>query len=583
MDTKKISQKFHSLVKKIDFSQWRNFKIGQKYLSAFALAITLFLIAGIIVFFQLSLINKNVDKFQEDTIRTQDLSDLSSLIQTKDVQIADFMITKSSKYIDEYEVVLDQFNELVTELEPNMVTEQQQNLFNLILDYDSQMNEMFAEIIEDPDMSDNITAMRREQSNRLRGGVVEATNMLIELTLEEHAASMEDTQSAVSSSTWILIASYILAILLGAGTVILISRNISRNLTEVVNITSEVASGNLAVSSMDYKGKDEIGQLANAINQMKESIRNIIYKVSDASQAVTSRSEELTQSANEVNEGGDQIASTMQELSSGAESQANSAGDLSEGMNDFVEIVHASEQEGQEISETSNQVLKLTAEGTTLMNDSVKQMNQIDQIVSEAVSQVEGLDKQSAEISKLVLVIKDIADQTNLLSLNAAIEAARAGEHGRGFAVVADEVRKLAEQVAQSVSEITNIVENIQGETKQVVSSLNKGYEEVKEGTEQIEKTGESFMTIDSSVTEMIDKVVSISNNLKDIAKNSDQMNDLIQDIASVSEESAAGVEQAAATVQETSSAMDEISNSADELAKLAEQLNDEIRVFTLE
>jgi len=547
------------------------------------LAITLFLIAGIIVFFQLSLINKNVDKFEEDTIRTQDLSDLSSLIQTKDVQIADFMITKSSKYIDEYEVVLDQFNELVTELEPNMVTEKQQNLFNLILDYDSQMNDMFAEIIEDPDMSDNITAMRREQSNRLRGGVVEATNMLIELTLEEQAASMEDTQSAVSSSTWILIASYILAILLGAGTVILISRNISRNLTEVVNITSEVASGNLAVSSMDYKGKDEIGQLANAINQMKESIRNIIYKVSDASQAVTSRSEELTQSANEVNEGGDQIASTMQELSSGAESQANSAGDLSEGMNDFVEIVHASEQEGQEISETSNQVLKLTAEGTTLMNDSVKQMNQIDQIVSEAVNQVEGLDKQSAEISKLVLVIKDIADQTNLLSLNAAIEAARAGEHGRGFAVVADEVRKLAEQVAQSVSEITNIVENIQGETKQVVSSLNKGYEEVKEGTEQIEKTGESFMTIDSSVTEMIDKVVSISNNLKDIAKNSDQMNDLIQDIASVSEESAAGVEQAAATVQETSSAMDEISNSADELAKLAEQLNDEIRVFTLE
>ena len=117
-------------------------------------------------------------------------------------------------------------------------------------------------------------------------------------------------------------------------------------------------------------------------------------------------------------------------------------------------------------------------------------MKRIDLIVSEAVNQVQGLDKQSDEISHLVLVIKNIANQTNLLSLNAAIEAARAGEHGKGFAVVADEVRKLAEQVSISVSEITTIVANIQTETNDVVSSLTKGYDEVKEGTMQIEKTG---------------------------------------------------------------------------------------------
>src|SRR5690606_22846435 len=100
----------------------------------------------------------------------------------------------------------------------------------------------------------------------------------------------------------------------------------------------------------------------------------------------------------------------------------------------------------------SDHVLQLTADGTNLMKASVNQMNRIDEIVSDAVNKVQGLDQQSSEISNLVSVIKDIADQTNLLSLNAAIEAARAGEHGQGFAVVAHEVRKLAEQVASSVS-----------------------------------------------------------------------------------------------------------------------------------
>ena len=565
------------------FLNWQNISIGNKYIISFSIAAALFAVSGFIVHFQLSVVEENIEQFESDSQLTFEMTQMSSLVQLKDMQMADYIITKNSKYITEYEAYHEQFIELENKLEPLMETEKQQSLFNFVKENNYKMDDILNEIQEVIDGQEIMTTIFRERSNSLRIGTVEALDMLIEDIFETQNKTMESANTSIDTSMLILIIASLTAIILGVLIMLLISRGVSRNLNKVVTITTEVANGNLAVESMDYNGKDEIGKLAASINQMKDNIRNILVKVTDASHAVSSSSEELTQTTNEVNQGGEQIASTMSELASGSEIQANSASDLSENMGDFVKIVHTSEEEGKEIVTESEKVLQYTVEGTDLMKNAVNQMHQIDSIVAEAVGQVQNLDKQSNEISQLVSVIQSIADQTNLLALNAAIEAARAGEHGLGFAVVADEVRKLAEQVSSSVAEITNIVTHIHTETDQVVTSLNKGYEEVKAGTEQIEKTGENFGVIDTSISNMVEKIVSISTNLSNISNNSDQMNNLIQDIASVSEESAAGIEQAAATTEETSSSMDEISRSASELAELAEQLNDEIRVFKLD
>ncbi|WP_339217020.1 methyl-accepting chemotaxis protein [Ornithinibacillus sp. FSL M8-0202] len=373
-----------------------------------------------------------------------------------------------------------------------------------------------------------------------------------------------------------------IALLVGIIIIWLFANNIANPIKKVTEQVVHIADGDLTQEQLEIKSKDEAGQLAKATNDLQSKLKSMVQNIANASEQVSSQSEELTQSASEVKMGTDQVATTMQELASGSETQANHASELSSSMATYVERVEEANDNGEKIHDSSNEVLKLTGDGSQLMIQSVQQMTNIDQIVHESVQKVQQLANQSNEISKLITVIRDVADQTNLLALNAAIEAARAGEHGKGFAVVADEVRKLAEQTANSVSDITQIVEKIQTDTTGVVHSLQSGYTEVEKGTGQIKTTGETFEKINDSVKEMVANIQTVSDNLILIKSTSQEMNASIQEIASVSEESAAGAEQISASTQQTSSSMEEVATSSGELAKLAEELNDLVQHFKL-
>ncbi|MCA9765164.1 MAG: methyl-accepting chemotaxis protein, partial [Carnobacterium sp.] len=248
----------------------------------------------------------------------------------------------------------------------------------------------------------------------------------------------------------------------------------------------------------------------------------------------------------------------------------------------FTKKVQDINKRGDQINKTSQTILEMTNQGTELMESSTQQMQKIDRIVQDTVGKMGTLDNQTKEISDLVSIIQTVADQTNLLALNAAIEAARAGEHGRGFAVVADEVRKLAEQVAVSIADITGFVNTIQKESKNVRESLQVGYTEVEEGTMQIKTTGKTFNKISKSVTSMVGEIQQISINIESMAANSEIMGSSIEEIAAVSEESAAGVEETSAATQQISSSMEEVSGNSEHLAALAEDLSQMVNKFKL-
>lgn len=297
---------------------------------------------------------------------------------------------------------------------------------------------------------------------------------------------------------------------------------------------------------------------------------------------MAAHSEELTQSSTEVKMGTEQVSTTVAEIANGTESQASNAADVAGAMSDFSLKMQDVNKRNEQIKDASTNVLSLTSEGQNLMNASTKQMKTIDTIVKDAVSNVEQLAKETQEISQIVQVIHAIADQTNLLSLNAAIEAARAGEHGKGFAVVADEVRKLADQVSHSVSNITTIVERIIVGSTTVTAALESGYKEVARGTEQISMTGETFTNISNALNDMSTNILDMSGKLNEVVTNTATINRSVDEIAAVSQQSAAGIEETSATVEQTSSAMDEITNSATTLAEMAENLNENIRQFKL-
>ncbi|WP_182199975.1 methyl-accepting chemotaxis protein [Paraliobacillus salinarum] len=355
---------------------------------------------------------------------------------------------------------------------------------------------------------------------------------------------------------------------------------ISKPIVKVKDRMKTIADGDFTQGTLEIKANDEIGELVRSTNEMTDNTRELLNRINAVSETVTIQGEKLTNAANEVKLGTEQVAVTMEELATGAETQANSTSDLANLMGMFTNKVEDVNKNGENIESNSSNVLEMTNRGSQSMQTSTEQMTKINHIVKDSVDKMKKLDDQTQEISKLVLVIKDIADQTNLLALNAAIEAARAGEHGKGFAVVADEVRKLAEQVALSVNDITKIVTSIQSESDVVSTALKDGYNEVEQGTVQIKATDEIFDQITDSVKEMVTSIHATSQSLLEVSTKTQEMNKSVEEIASVSEEAAAGVEETAASTQQASSSMDEVADSSQHLSGLAEELNELINRF---
>jgi methyl-accepting chemotaxis protein len=288
----------------------------------------------------------------------------------------------------------------------------------------------------------------------------------------------------------------------------------------------------------NYKGDHQL--IKDNINTVTESLSNAIRKVSETVLATASAA--------------NQISSSVEEMAAGASEQTKQTVDVARAIEQMTKTILDNTKNASVAAETARGSGEQARKGGAVVEDTIQGMVRIAEVVRKSAETVEALGKSSDAIGEIVQVIEDIADQTNLLALNAAIEAARAGEQGRGFAVVADEVRKLAERTTKATKEIASMIKKIQKDTTDAVDSMKQGKVEVEQGREMANKAGEVLKEIITGAEKVTDVAALVAAASEEQSAAAEEISRNIESISSVTQQSAAGAQQIAKSAEDLSS-----------------------------
>ncbi|BCN29378.1 methyl-accepting chemotaxis protein [Anaeromicropila herbilytica] len=373
-------------------------------------------------------------------------------------------------------------------------------------------------------------------------------------------------------------------IFLGIGLLItyIIADKLSKRIKQSENLLNVFATGDLtqSIDSKSFAYKDEIGGMSMSLNTMQHSISSMLQDFKKTSVLIDDNSNRLNYISKDMNSSASNVSSTIQEVANGIGEQANELMDITLSLNNFSDkldsLVHAME----EINRTTLDMDGLanhSNKNMSMLNDAVREIAQTFGSLHNRIYQFSGNIK---EVATIIEIINNIANETNLLALNASIEAARAGEHGKGFAVVADEIRKLAEQTKVSSQNITSLIGQLSVGTELITKDTDGMKENLENQVEVIHSTITSFEQIIHSIKEVIPKIDTSNTSIMEIKSEKDTIYNKVENVSATAEEVSASSQEIAYTVDSISQLSADVSAAASELYSMTKSMSSQVERF---
>ena len=383
-----------------------------------------------------------------------------------------------------------------------------------------------------------------------------------------------------ASTMTAMIVTTLLCFVVLMGVAFFIVRDIMTNLDRMVMECKRMKDGDFRLNGNYEPRGDELGQMEAAMQDMRKSLNKLMRNVSESAEQLAASSEELTASAGQAAQAATQVAQSATEVVESVEHQQQSVMDSNEAVQSAEASVEEIRQKSDQVEVNSNAAATRAEKGNQAIDDSVRQIKEVEETVTASARMVDRLGERSKEIGEIVDTMTGIAEQTNLLALNASIEAARAGEHGRGFTVVAGEVGKLAQESKESAEKIAKIIKEIQGDTEEAVLSMRSGREAVVEGAQSVESLRTMFEEINQLVVGVSGEITQVTESINAMADATNDIASEMNDINSYSGKVASEMQAVSAATEEQSASAEEIAAASEALAKLAQDQQEALSKF---